>query len=94
MKPLYFHDLFTLSITLKWRSTAVFCLLAYYENSYVVLKETSFPSENLHFSSVLESYLCLDSSYMDKVDITVLMYMGWLLRSITVGYIKGNLPRV
>lgn len=54
MKPLYFHDLFTLSITLRWRSKAVFCLFVYYENPYFILKETLFPSENWHFSSVLE----------------------------------------
>lgn len=59
MKPLYFHDLFTLSITLRQRSTAVFCLFVYYENSYVILKETYFLSDYWHFSSVLEPYLCL-----------------------------------
>lgn len=28
-----------------------------------------------------------------KVGIIILLYMGWLLMSITMGYIKGNLPR-
>lgn len=94
MKPLYFHDLFTLSVTLKWRNKAVFCLFVYCKNQYFILKETLFPpSENRHFCSVLEPHLCLYSSYINEVATTVLLYMGWFLMSITTGYIKGNLPR-